>query len=317
MCRHKWGQAVIEMGKHKRGDEMQSYRQAVQVLPLNLRQPALRLLPEQMQRVEEVRLRVGRLPALVLPEGETCLPGCRVVEREDMERLVEIASRWSVHTVLEQLCRGFLPLEGGHRLGVCGTAVMKGERVHALRDISCANLRVARQKQGVGLPLLPQLRRERGIYSTLILAPPGAGKTTLLRDLIRLLSDGEEGLRVGVVDERGELAAVWRGQAQLELGERADVLTDCPKSVGIELLLRGMSPQVLAVDEITARRDVCAMADAVGCGVALLATAHGSSREDLERRSVYREMLDQGLFQRLITIGVCGGQRRFCVESLV
>ncbi len=295
---------------------MQSYRQAVQVLPLNLRQLALRLTKEQMERAEEIRLRMGRRPTVVLPEGEILLPDSRAVEREELERLVEIASRWSIHAVLEQLCRGFLPLEGGHRLGLCGTVVMKGENIHALRDVSCANLRIARQRIGVSVPLLPRLRCGKQVCSTLILAPPGAGKTTLLRDLIRSLSNGEEGLRVGVVDERGELAAVWRGQAQLELGERTDVLSDCPKAVGMEMLLRGMSPQVLAVDEITARRDVQAMAGAAGCGVSLLATAHGNTREDLERRPVYREMLEQGIFQRLVTIRVRGGQREFDVEEL-
>lgn len=295
---------------------MQSYRQAVQVLPLNLRQLALRLTREQMERAEEIRLRMGRCPTVVLPEGESPLPDSRAVEREELERLVEIASRWSIHTVLEQLCRGFLPLEGGHRLGLCGTVVMKGDSVHALRDISCANLRIAHQRIGVSAPLLPRLRCGKQVYNTLILALPGAGKTTLLRDLIRSLADGEEGLRVGVVDERGELAATWRGQAQLELGERTDVLSDCPKAVGMEMLLRGMSPQVLAVDEITARRDVQAMVGAAGCGVSLLATAHGSTREDLERRPVYREMLEQGIFQRLVTIQVHGGQREFNVEEL-
>lgn len=295
---------------------MQSYRQAVQVLPLNLRQLALRLTREQMERAEEIRLRIGRRPAVVMPDGEVPLPDSRAVEREELERMVEIASRWSIHTVLEQLCRGFLPLEGGHRLGLCGTVVMKGERIHALRDVSCANLRIARQRIGVSVPLLPRLRCGGQVYSTLILAPPGAGKTTLLRDLIRSLSDGEDGLRVGVVDERGELAAAWRGRAQLELGERTDVLSDCPKAVGMELLLRGMSPQVLAVDEITALQDVQAMAGAAGCGVSLLATAHGNGREDLERRPVYREMMEQGIFQRLVTIRVRNSQREFEVEEL-
>lgn len=295
---------------------MQSYRQAVQVLPLHIRQLALRLPPEQMMQVEEIRLRIGRRPAAVLWDGEFPLPGSRMVEREDLERLVEIASRWSIHTVLEQMCRGFLPLEGGHRLGLCGTAVMKGESVHALRDISCANLRIARQRVGVCQPLLSRLRSPSQLHNTLILAPPGAGKTTLLRDLIRAVSSGEDGLRVGVVDERGELAAAWRGHAQLELGERTDVLSDCPKAVGMELLLRGMSPQVLAVDEITARRDVQAMAGAVGCGVSLLATAHGTNKQDLERRPVYRELMQQGIFRRLVTIRVKNGQREFCVEEL-
>ena len=293
---------------------MQNYRQAIQVLPLGLRQWAEGLTREQMERAEEIRLRIGRLPTVRFSEGELVLPDSRAVEREALEQLVEIASRWSVHTVQEQLCRGFLPLEGGHRLGVCGTVVMNGERVHGLRDISCANLRIARQRMGMGRGLLPRLREGKRIHSTLILAPPGAGKTTLLRDLIRCLSD--DGVGVGVVDERGELAAVWGGQVQFDLGGHTDVLSDCPKEVGMEMLVRGMSPQVLAVDEITSRADVRAMVGAVGCGVSLLATAHGSGRDDLQRRPVYREMMEQGVFQRLVTIQVHRGERKFEVEEL-
>ena len=295
-----------------------NYRQAVSVLPAALRDRALMLPEEQMARVEEVRLRVGRPPALVLPEGERPIPGTAAVEREELDRLVEIASRWSVHTVLDQLCQGFLALEGGHRLGLCGTAVMEAGRVRALRDLSGADLRVARAIAGAAAGVAPRLRQEGRVCSALILAPPGAGKTTLLRDLIRTLSDGGDGpaVRVGVADERGELAACWRGKPQMELGERTDVLTGCPKAVAIPMLLRGMNPQVIAVDEITAPEDVRAMEQAAGCGVALLATAHGCGREDLERRELYRDMMRSGVFRRLVTIRVRDGVRETRVEEV-
>lgn len=294
---------------------MESYRQAVGVLPEPLRAQALAVDETFMARAEEVRLRAGRVPTLVLPEGERSIPGAVPVDTELLDRVVELASRWSVHTVLEQLRRGYLTVAGGHRLGLCGTVVMEGGAIHALRDLSGANLRVARQIKGVAGETAARLCREGRLPNTLILAPPGAGKTTLLRDLIRCVSSGEVGppLRVAVADERGELAALWHGQACMDLGHRTDVLDGCPKALAIPMLLRGINPQVIAVDEITAREDVLAMEQAVGCGVTLLATAHGSGPEDLRRRPLYWEMAKKRIFQMLVTIRVENGRRSICV----
>ena len=297
---------------------MDSYRQAVSVLPEHLRSCALEVDRSNMVRTEEIRLRVGKSPSLVLPDGEQIIPGTKVVAPEDLKHLVELASRWSFHAVLEQMRRGYLTIEGGHRLGLCGTVVMEGEQIHALRDISAVNLRVARQLPGVARQTVGQLIRDGQLQNTLILGPPGSGKTTFLRDLIRCISAGEgvPPLRVAVADERGELAAVWDGRPQMDLGERTDVLDGCPKVLAITLLLRGMGPQVVAVDEITAPEDILAMEQAVGCGVALLATAHGACAEDLRRRPLYRLMLEKGIFHRLVTIRVEKGQRKIRVMEM-
>ena len=153
---------------------------------------------------------------------------------------------------------------------------------------------------------------------TLILAPPGLGKTTLLRDLIRSVSEGEgcAPLRISLADERGEVAAMYNGVPQMEVGRRTDVAEGCPKAQGLMLLLRAMNPQVLAVDEITAPEDVQALTAAAGCGVTLLATAHGESRADLERRSLYRPLLEEGLFRFLVGIRREGEGRAYTVKEL-
>lgn len=302
------------MGMEQR---MEAYRQAVGVLPLRLRREALSLRLEDQGRVEELRLRAGWSMSAVIGAEERFLPGAPVEGRE-LEQVVELASKASVHAVLDQVRRGYLTIEGGHRLGLCGTTTLRGGEIHSLNRLSSIDLRIARQVTGAADPVLHSLSPGGRLVSTLILAPPGLGKTTLLRDLIRQVSEGKGviPLRVALADERGEVAALYQGVPQLAVGRRTDVMEGCPKAMGLMLLLRAMNPQVLAVDEITAPEDVQALAAAVGCGVTLLATAHGAARSDLERRPLYRALREERMFQRLVRIRQEGGQRFYTVEEL-
>ena len=296
----------------------QAYRQAAQVLPLSLRGAALALPEDKQARAEELRLRMGRPMTAVFPQEELPL-GKEKVTGRDLEQLLELASRASVHTVADQLRRGYLTVEGGHRVGLCGTPVLREGQIHGLGRLSSAAIRVARQVTGAAATVEKELLEPDGtLCSTLILAPPGAGKTTLLRDLIRMASDGVGMVpqRVAVADERGEVAALWSGVPQLDVGERTDVLEGCPKAQALMMLLRAMNPQVLAADEITAPEDVAALISAAGCGVKLLATAHGSDREDLSRRPLYRELMKAKVFERLLLIHTESGRRSYQVEVL-
>lgn len=295
----------------------ESYVQAVRVLPPRLREEALSVPEEDRVRTEELRLRAG-WPMTAVMEGAERPLGGTPVEPPELERLVEIASQASLHAVLDQIRRGYLTVEGGHRVGLCGTVNLRGGEIHALRAISSASLRIARQVRGTATPVLSGLCPGGRLASTLVLAPPGLGKTTLLRDLIRSVSEGEGcmPLRVALADERGEVAALYNGVPQLEVGRRTDVAEGCPKAQGLMLLLRAMNPQVLAVDEITAPEDIKALTAAAGCGVILLATAHGEGRADLERRPLYRPLLEEGLFHRLIHIRREGERRVYTVEEL-
>ena len=294
------------------------YDQACALLPVRLRTVALEVRREKKIQTEELRLRVGRPVHLTLPEGEVPLLQTRVTG-EDLEQVLDRVTEYSRYTAAETIRQGYLTAEGGFRVGVCGTALPAGERNEGFRDVSSLAIRIPRVCEGAALPILPEVLEEGRLVSTLVLSPPGGGKTTLLRDLVRLLSQGTEllpPLRVSLVDERGELAAVYRGSPQLEVGSHTDVLDGCPKALAVPILLRAMTPQVIALDEIALAADVEAVRAAAGCGAALLATVHASSLQELRRGPVGRRLLDCGVFRRIVLISGRGAGRTYRVERL-
>ena len=265
-------------------------RPILSILPPELRDGVLRLDPSAL---EELRLRAGCVPSALVRGHERPIPGVSApVTSRMLEQLLSAATGHSCYSAEESLREGYVTLPGGHRIGLCGTAAMQGGCVRTIRAVSSLCIRIARQVSAAPPELVRRLNA-----SALILGPPGTGKTTLLRDCVRQLSNG--GQRVCIVDERGELAACHQGVPQLDVGAHTDVLTGCPKAVGISLLLRGMRPDWIAVDEITAPEDILAMEQASYCGVRFLATAHASGPEELQKRPLYRRLCALGLFKTL------------------
>lgn len=286
------------------------------VIPQFLRTLLAHLDQQTRQGVEEIRLREG-FPLAVCRAGEEWTHPIwreRTLSEEDLYRVLETAGGGSVHTILDQLRNGYVTAPGGVRIGICGEGAVREGNLLSFRRVTSLALRVPHPLPGVAVPLLPKLTKGGRVPSTLILSPPGVGKTTLLRDLIRCLSEGEgvAPQRVGVADERGELGA---GSLRRQLGPRTDVLENCPKAAALLMLLRGMAPQVLAADEITAPEDLRAMTEAAGCGVTLLATAHGGSWGELRLRPLYRDLLEEGIFQTFILISLVGGKRVYQVRE--
>ena len=290
------------------------------VVPQFLREMLSSLDPKARDAVEELRLREG-FPLAVVQAGEEWTHPAwrgRPLTEEALRRVLETAGRGSVHPGLDQLRSGYVTAAGGVRVGICGEGATREGELLSFRRITSLALRVPHALPGVARPLLPQLAEGGELSNTLILSPPGLGKTTLLRDLIRALSDGDgvPARRVGVADERGELAGVCEGVPQFRVGRRTDVMDGCPKSAGLLMLLRGMNPQALAADEITAPEDIAALEMAANCGVSLLCTAHGASLEDLRRRVLYRRLLEAQIFRRLVVIRRQGSRRCYSVEEL-
>lgn len=259
-----------------------AWQELLSILPLWLAQETDKQGRDSLQ---ELRLRVGQPPELNMGTNSQWLK--RNVTTDDLNFCINTASRYSPWAA-QSSARGFITAPGGHRIGLCGEAVVKDGGVSGIRQITSICIRVARDFPGIGT------RAAASSGSMLLIGPPGSGKTTLLRDIIRETSKTQT---VAVVDERGELFP-----KHFRSGKRLDVLTGCSKSDGIDMVLRTMGPECIAVDEITAAEDCNALIQAGWCGVRLLASAHASSMKDLQSRPLYRPLLEMGLFDHILVL---------------
>lgn len=260
---------------------------------------------------EEIRVRCGQAVCLRSARMEYLCQG-RKISTNDMEYILVSATHGSFHCANEYLKMGFLPLAEGCRMGVSGEGVLGNGTIRTIRNISSVCIRIPKQIRGFADDLLKTIAYP--VYeSTIIISPPGLGKTTLLRELIRNLS--ESGYYIGVSDERGEIAGMHDRQAYFDLGPRCDVAYGMPKQESSMMLLKTMSPDILAMDEITAIQDMPAIVQAIGCGVKLLTTIHGRSISDL-KRPAFEPIWNIGAFKYAIQIGMSNSKREYMLETL-
>lgn len=273
-----------------------------------------RIPPEDIAGIEEIRLRADK-PIMIFKNGQdyfissdgrTSHSNIRTspITRQDIEKTLQLMCSYSIYAIEEELRQGFLTLAGGHRVGLSGRCVLEGSKIKTMKSISGMNIRVAREVRNCGYELVKLLFRE-GLKHTLIVSPPGCGKTTLLRDVIRILSwgaseIGSRGYKVGVVDERSEIAGCYMGVPQRDVGIRTDVLDACPKAQGMIMLLRSMSPEIIAVDEIGSVEDADAIENAVNAGVKVIATVHGTGMEDIVKRPGIKRLMEKRAFEKVV-----------------
>ncbi len=272
----------------------------LKIFPLRLR-GILQAAVRDYEKLQEIRMRVQASGRMERNQNDSYL-----VSREEMCETLEYVGGYSLYAFEEEMKQGFITIAGGHRVGIAGKVILDGGTVKSMKNISCINIRLSHQKKGCADGVLGYLLAGRTIYHTLIISPPGCGKTTLLRDIIRQLSDGNEGragLQVGVVDERSEIGACYLGIPQNDLGIRTDILDCCPKAEGIMMLIRSMAPDVIAVDEIGLSEDIAAIRYCIGCGCKLIATVHGGSMEEVRSKPFLGELVRQKIFERYIVLG--------------
>lgn len=264
-------------------------------------------LPTPNLHIEEIRLRSGK--PLMLKIGQETQTIDYIVKQQEVLQAFERICENSVYSYTRQICDGYITIRGGNRVGIVGSAVIDNGQVININYISSLNFRIARQQIGCSNSIIEDIidNYNNSIHNTLIVSPPGCGKTTLLRDMVRNISNGIneigfKGKTVGVVDERGEIAAMYKGIPQNDIGIRTDVVDNMPKPQAMRMLVRSMAPNVIVCDEIGSIEDINAIDYAMCSGVKGIFTAHGKNIDEVNQNPELSKLLNKHVFERIILL---------------
>lgn len=287
---------------------MKDTKDVLNILPSHIK--SLIIQTEGLEKMQEIRLKVNKPLILQIGNNETILP--YNVSLEDLKIILQRISNYSVYAYEEEIKQGYLTIKGGHRVGICGSCVLDNNKIKTIKSIGSLNIRISREVIGCSNNLIQSIIRENNLMNTIIISPPRCGKTTLIRDIARNLSDGIEkvnlkGKKVCIVDERSEISGCYNGIPQMNIGYRTDVLDNCPKSDGIMMVIRSMSPEIIVCDEIGTYKDIESILMALNSGINLITTIHGFGVEDLYNRNVFKEIIENQVFQRAVILSARNG----------
>ena len=282
----------------------------IRYFPINissLLHKAIKQNEKLAEQIQEIRIRVGRPIILKLQNLDILIE--YIVNQTEILQILEKICDNSIYAYKNQICNGYITIKGGHRIGITGSAVVENEKIINIKYITSLNFRIARQVLNCSNKIIGQVIDEKNqdIYNTLIVSPPGRGKTTILRDLIRKLSNGIDeinfkGRTCGVVDERGEIAAMYKGVPQNDIGIRTDIIENISKAKGIKILIRTMAPEIIACDEIGSKEDVEAIQEAIISGVKGIFTMHGKTLEDVKSNNQINKLIEENKIEKIIFI---------------
>ena len=275
----------------------------VTVFPTSIR-PRMRKI--NWDGLEEIRVRIGWPVELIYGNHNEWLGNYdSMIDRQCLNEMLNYITGYSIYAMDEEIKQGYITFSGGHRIGITGHATYESFRgnneaqIKNIIDIGGLNIRIAHERKGCAEQLIPYLKKKSSIYNTLFFAAPGVGKTTYLRDTIRILGND---FKISVIDERSEIAACINGKPQNDLGKRTDVLDGCPKEIGMKMVLRTMSPDIIAVDEI-GKEGEFALLDQMRCsGVKVLGSMHAGDLKELFRNPMIRKGIQEGCLERFVEL---------------
>jgi len=278
-------------------------KEVLDILPPGIRTEVVNFGADS--KLQEIRLKINK-PLMFIVNNNEIKTGY-IAKLEDIKAIIQRISSYSIYAFEEEIKQGYITIQGGHRVGICGTCVLDGGQLKTIKNISSINIRIAREVKGCSEAILPFIIRDNKILNTIIISPPKCGKTTILRDLSRQISNGISkyglsGKNISIIDERSEIGACYRGVPQMDIGIRTDILDNCPKSQGIIMAIRSMAPHLIVCDEIGTYADIESIVIALNSGVNVITTIHGFNEKDLYERPVFKELLDNKVFNRAIIL---------------
>jgi stage III sporulation protein AA len=296
-------------------DKIEKKDTILKIFSLNIRAVLGQLPTEKFKELQEIRLRM-HAPLMVVLENKEYFISQRgelnlhcedpfLITKKEIRETIEYISNYSLYAFEEDIKQGFITIQGGHRVGLAGKVIVEEGKVKSIKHISFVNVRISHEVKGCADELVPYLMNQKSLYHTLIISPPRCGKTTLLRDIVRQISNGSSnrmGMNIGVVDERSEIGGCYHGIPQNDLGIRTDLLDCCPKAEGMLMLIRSMSPEVLAIDEIGSSGDIKAIEYVINSGCKIISTVHGQSIEDIEQKPILNQLVLNNMFERYVVL---------------